>query len=331
MNANSNAEEVLSEKRNGTTTAAAAAAADERNDRYVQGLLENLTSLLDKYVLTGSPQIKTSIENVYVQIRNYAKRNPEAIEMAKRNIRSAGIHIPKDENDDENNTWNRQQQRQEQNRLKQATERKQWEESFRQTAAQDISTRNTTDTNTQPSTSTIPIEKHRSALGTRGGPTNDNNNNNKPNFLSIQKNIAKQRVVDNPDPMLVRPESEQPPQPTAAAAEQVAEWVARSAPIFSGEAMGIGGLEDVVNTLKRRVWIPLAAPPQLLHELGIVPVRGVLLYGRPGCGKTLLAQKLGTLLSPLRYVFSKRTQTNKNVNRVFCNSYCGWLSLETFV
>jgi ATP-dependent 26S proteasome regulatory subunit len=45
------------------------------------------------------------------------------------------------------------------------------------------------------------------------------------------------------------------------------------------------GLDDVLSQLKRRVWTPLAVPPRLLLELGIQPVRGVLLYGRPGCGK----------------------------------------------
>ena len=40
---------------------------------------------------------------------------------------------------------------------------------------------------------------------------------------------------------------------------------------FEGENLGIGGLDDVLRQIRRRVWIPLAAPPQLLDELGIHP------------------------------------------------------------
>ena len=69
---------------------------------------------------------------------------------------------------------------------------------------------------------------------------------------------------------------------------------------FSGSVLGVGGLDDVLAQIQRRVWIPLAAPPSLLSELGIQPVRGLLLYGQPGCGKTLLARKLGSILSPCR-------------------------------
>jgi len=71
---------------------------------------------------------------------------------------------------------------------------------------------------------------------------------------------------------------------------------------FQGETLGIGGLNDVLAQIRRRVWVPLAAPPQLLQELGINPVRGLLLYGGPGCGKTLLARSIGKILSPMRPV-----------------------------
>mmetsp|Transcript_30827 Transcript_30827/g.47008 ORF Transcript_30827/g.47008 Transcript_30827/m.47008 type:complete len:410 (-) Transcript_30827:38-1267(-) len=80
------------------------------------------------------------------------------------------------------------------------------------------------------------------------------------------------------------------------------EVVAKSGSKFDGETMGIGGLDDVLSQVKRRVWIPLAAPPLLLNELGISPVRGLLLYGRPGCGKTLIARTIGRILSPSRPV-----------------------------
>lgn len=80
------------------------------------------------------------------------------------------------------------------------------------------------------------------------------------------------------------------------------ELIARagSGDAFLGSVLGVGGLDDVLAQIQRRVWIPLAAPPSLLSELGIQPVRGLLLYGQPGCGKTLLARKLGSILSPCR-------------------------------
>ena len=84
--------------------------------------------------------------------------------------------------------------------------------------------------------------------------------------------------------------------------EQASELVALAGAgnAFEGSTLGIGGLDDVLNQIKRRVWVPLAAPPSLLAELGISPVRGLLLYGLPGCGKTLLARSIGKILSPAR-------------------------------
>jgi ATP-dependent 26S proteasome regulatory subunit len=51
----------------------------------------------------------------------------------------------------------------------------------------------------------------------------------------------------------------------------------------------IGGLDAVVQTLRETVELQLKHPEIFIH-LGIKPHRGVLLYGPPGCGKTLLAR-----------------------------------------
>ncbi len=55
----------------------------------------------------------------------------------------------------------------------------------------------------------------------------------------------------------------------------------------------IGGLEDVKMALREAVEWPLTYP-DLFEQTGTQPPRGVLLYGPPGCGKTMLAQALAT-------------------------------------
>jgi len=51
----------------------------------------------------------------------------------------------------------------------------------------------------------------------------------------------------------------------------------------------IGGLKEQVRELREVVELPLKHP-ELFEEMGIEPPKGVLLYGPPGCGKTLLAK-----------------------------------------
>ena len=54
-----------------------------------------------------------------------------------------------------------------------------------------------------------------------------------------------------------------------------------------------GGLEDVKQRLKEAVEWPLKTP-EIFTRLGIKPPKGILLYGPPGCGKTLLARAVAT-------------------------------------
>jgi transitional endoplasmic reticulum ATPase len=54
-----------------------------------------------------------------------------------------------------------------------------------------------------------------------------------------------------------------------------------------------GGLDDVKQHLKEAVEWPLKTP-EMFTRLGIRPPKGILMYGPPGCGKTLLAKAVAT-------------------------------------
>merc|ERR1719146_13137 len=51
----------------------------------------------------------------------------------------------------------------------------------------------------------------------------------------------------------------------------------------------IGGLETQITEIKEAVELPLTHP-ELYEDVGIRPPKGVILYGVPGTGKTLLAK-----------------------------------------
>jgi len=53
----------------------------------------------------------------------------------------------------------------------------------------------------------------------------------------------------------------------------------------------IGGLEDLKQELREAVEWPLKYP-KLFEKAGIRPLNGILLFGPPGCGKTLLAKAI---------------------------------------
>ena len=55
----------------------------------------------------------------------------------------------------------------------------------------------------------------------------------------------------------------------------------------------VGGLDEIKNELIQSVEWPLKKP-EVFKRMGIKPPRGILLYGPPGCGKTLLARAVAT-------------------------------------
>merc|ERR1712159_243718 len=71
----------------------------------------------------------------------------------------------------------------------------------------------------------------------------------------------------------------------------------------------IGGLESQIMEMKEAVELPLTNP-ELYEDIGIRPPKGVILYGEPGTGKTLLAKAVANQTSAtfLRIVGSELIQ-----------------------
>ena len=66
---------------------------------------------------------------------------------------------------------------------------------------------------------------------------------------------------------------------------------------FDVNKMGIGGLNKEMETLFRRAFSLRLLSEETLTKMGVQHIKGIILYGHPGCGKTLIARKIGQILN----------------------------------
>ena len=64
---------------------------------------------------------------------------------------------------------------------------------------------------------------------------------------------------------------------------------------FNFEQMGIGGLDSQFTSMFRKAFATRMFPG-IVSKMGMNHVRGMLLYGPPGCGKTLIARQIAKVL-----------------------------------
>ena len=62
------------------------------------------------------------------------------------------------------------------------------------------------------------------------------------------------------------------------------------------EQLGVGGLDNEFSEIFRRAFASRVYPPDVVANMGLNHVRGLLLYGPPGCGKTLIARQISKAL-----------------------------------
>ncbi len=65
---------------------------------------------------------------------------------------------------------------------------------------------------------------------------------------------------------------------------------------FDFKELEIGGLNDELTTIFRKVFVSRLLPTNVIEKLGLKHIKGLILHGPPGTGKTLIARQLSKTL-----------------------------------
>mmetsp|Transcript_18835 Transcript_18835/g.28642 ORF Transcript_18835/g.28642 Transcript_18835/m.28642 type:complete len:604 (-) Transcript_18835:29-1840(-) len=266
------------------------------NQLYIEGLLQNLSAALDRWIVTGSMGTRKRAFNIMEQISRESM-DEELIKQSKRMASRANMPLGDPA----------KAEAQVNERKVEAQQRRDWESKRQDQKDQESKPK-------QFAGNVVGSKPGRSALSRRSS------SDGKPDIFmeNFDGSLDPKTAADSKKALEDELADNTPASANEAGASKVvidnselslaearsSEIVAKagSGSAFEGSSLGIGGLDNVLAQVKRRIWVPIAAPPSLLKELGINPVRGLLLYGLPGCGKTLLARSLAAILSPARPV-----------------------------
>lgn len=97
-------------------------------------------------------------------------------------------------------------------------------------------------------------------------------------------------------------------------------------------SLGIGGLDKEFSVIFRRAFISRCLPLKLVKELNIKHVRGILLYGPSGTGKTLIANRISDLLKSVKPIIingpeimnSYVGKSEENIRNIFAAAKKEW-------
>lgn len=97
---------------------------------------------------------------------------------------------------------------------------------------------------------------------------------------------------------------------------------------FNFEDIGIGGLDAEFQKIFCRAFSSRLVPSRILAAMGQKHIRGMLLYGPPGCGKTLIARQIAKMLrsAPPKIVNGPELldkfvgQSEENVRKLFADA-----------